>query len=88
MDILTQHFKKAAYHPDLRLKASTFSSFNNLILLYIKKFCQIVYLSICIGAKLAEQMGDGRHNNITCVMIFTNTVGDLLHSQHVVQTIK
>ena len=29
---------------------------------------------------------DGRHNNITCVMTFTNTVDDLLHSRQVVQT--
>ena len=57
MDILAQHTEKAAYHPDLRLKATTVLSCNNLNLLYIKKFYPIVYLSICIGAKLAEQMG-------------------------------
>jgi hypothetical protein len=57
MDILAQHTKKAAYHPDLRLKAAIVSSCNNLNLLYIQKFCPIVYLSICIGAKLAMQIG-------------------------------
>jgi hypothetical protein len=57
-DILAQRTKKAAYHPDWRLKAATVSSYNSLNLLYIKKFRPIVYLSICIGAKLAEQIGD------------------------------
>jgi hypothetical protein len=30
MDILAQHTKKAAYHPDLRLKAAIVSSCNKL----------------------------------------------------------